>query len=315
MKILSLFITLICIVSFAENPNLSHPSKTKKTQVQVVELSNYSFNADNFFEERKNLTFRETTAEVKFQRWGLEAIDRVNDLIPSQDRLDKIKLKLIFQADIQTSSALIAAVPVSIIDSYQEPKTLSIRLGMLELKDDETSFKITVAHEYSHLILENASRMAGTTPATAETIQFWSKPIYEGAADLMASMAFETHYTGSLQSWGTRDLFEYVSLDDAQNAKDSTVVSARAAFQKMNLIPKFQIYENWLETIEKFIQSSGGKDPYAEGSWFAGSLYKIADNHQWRAKLAKELVSRAKSGEIESDTLHFYEKLKSQLVK
>lgn len=300
-------------MGFAENGQLNVPSKTIKTKVQVVELSSYSFTADTFFEGRKNLAFKEKPAKVKFQRWASEAIDKVNYLIPNQDRLDKVKLNLIFQADIQTFSGLIAAVPISIIDSYQEPKTLSIRLGMLELKNDETSFKITVAHEYSHLIFENASRKAGTTPAVAEAIQFWSKSIYEGAADVMASMALNTHYTGSLQNWGTRDLFEYRTLEDVQKANDTTVVRARAAFQKMNLIPKFQIYENWLETIEKFIQSSGGNDPYAEGSWFAGSLFKITDTHEKKLKLAAELLSQAKSGQIETYSLHLYEKLKTRI--
>jgi hypothetical protein len=101
----------------------------------------------------------------------------------------------------------------------------------------------------------------------------------------------------------------------AQKAKDTTVVRARAAFQKMNLIPQFQIYENWLETIEKFIQSSDGKDPYAEGGWFAGSLFKVADTHQKKLKIAMELLSQAKSGQTETNSLHLYEKLKARIQK
>lgn len=313
MKILFLFIASLHSISFAAKPNPSGPSKTKMTQVQVVELSNYSFAADSFFQERKNLAFIEVPADTKFSTWALDAIERVNLLIPNQDRLDNVKIKLIFEADIQTSSGLIVAVPMSMIDSYQEPKTLSIRLGMLELKNDEISFKMTVAHEYSHLIFENASRSAGTTLPTAEAIEFWAKPIYEGTADVMAAMALNTHYTGSILSWGTRDLLEFKTLEDAQKAKDTTVVKARDAFQKMSLIPQFQIYVNWLEVIEKFIQSAGGKDPYAEGSWFAGSLFKVADSHEKKLKLASELLSQAKSGQVEDSSLHLYKKLKARI--
>ncbi len=312
---MSLFFVFIFATGIAKSNNFSESSKTKLIQIEVVELTDYSFTADSFFEDRKNVTFKEKPADPKFQKWALEAIDKVNQLIPKDDQLQSLKLKLIFQANIQTSYGLISAVPVSIIDSYQEPKTLSIRLGMLELKDDEITFKITVAHEYSHLVFENASRKSGKTNANAEVMTSWSKPIYEGAADLMASLALNTHYTGGLDCWATRDLFEFENLEEAQNAKDATITKARKAFQMMGLVPKFKIYENWLELVEKFIQSSGNKDPYAEGSWFAGGLLRIADTHQKKMNLVRELIYEAKSGHVEDSTLHFYNKLKSRIEK
>ncbi len=283
------------------------------TKVEVVELTTYSFTSDSFFDERKNLSFIERPAEEKFVRWAAEAIAKVNRLIPSENRVPKVKLKLIFSANIKTRRALLKDVPISIIESYQEPKTNSIRLGMLELKDSQLSFQQTVAHEYTHLIFEKVSRETGATPLEKEHMEFWLKSVYEGVADMMASLALETPYTGEPGIWSTRNINEFKTLDEAKGAKASTVPRAKKAFRKMGLIPKYKIYEEWLKRVEQFFKASGGADPYAEGTWFAGALLKKADTPARRTKLIKVLIDSAKVGKIENEIESFYRDIVGRL--
>jgi hypothetical protein len=271
-------------------------SNESLTSVEVVELVNYAFTADCFFADRKNLSFSEQPADPTFVQWAEEAISKVNRFLPQDARVPVVKLKLIFEADIKTHRGQVKNVPISIIESYQEPKNMSIRLGMLELKNSKLSFQQTVSHEYSHLVFENLSRKAGKTNVDAEHLEFWPKPVYEGIADLMASFALDTPFTGEPGGWATRNLNEFKTAEEAKNAKDSTVLRARAAFQKMGLIPKYQIYQGWLSTVEKFLEASGGSDPYALGTWFAGSLLKAADSPAKKERLVRLLIDSARSG-------------------
>lgn len=309
MKIFFSFIFLItsaCSSSQVAKPILPESPKVK---LEVVEISNYKFSANSFFDEKKDVSFDEKPADRKYFTWAEEAIHRVDDLLPSADRLPQVKIKLIFTASIQTKSALFPNVPISIIESYQEPKTHSIRLGMLELKDSKESFQLTVAHEYSHLVLENASRKAGTTLATSDQIEFWSKSVYEGIADLFMSLAMNSNFTAEPGTWAAHDLNEYSSLKKAKAAKDTTVATARLAFQKMNLIPKYPLYEDWLSKIGAYIKGHGGHDPYAEGRWLAGSLKKSANTNAKKEKLVLLVLEAAKAGTKVDDTQTFHNRV------
>ncbi len=291
-----------------KNPSDDQTSQpASKTSIEVVELRNYSFKADTFFEERENLTFQEVPADPKYAIWTKEAIEKVNGLITVDDQLPHLKIKLIFEATITSKSGKKQQhVPISIIESYQEPKTDSIRLGMLELKDNKQTFLCTVAHEYSHLIFENASRKAGTTSATNEQIEFWSKPAYEGLPDLMMGMALNSTVNGDPKEWYARSLNQFQTLEEAKKSKDNLVLRAKVAFRKIGLTPQYPQYTNWISTVGHYLKSLGGSDPYSEGTWLAGSLLKIADTPAKQQKLARLLVARAKSGEKILDLQLFY---------
>lgn len=307
------FILLILTACSAKPVEKTILLESSRPKLEVVEISNYHFTADSFFDEKKEVSFDEKPADPKFFNWAEESIQRVDELLPPSDRLPHVKLKLIFSASIQTKKALLPNVPISIIESYQEPKTHSIRLGMLELKDSKESFQLTVAHEYSHLVFENASRKAGTTQATSDQIEFWSKSAYEGLADLFMSLAMNSNFTSEPGTWAAHDLYEYSSLKKAKAAKDTTVATAKVAFKKMNLIPQYPLYEDWLSKIGAYIKAHGGHDPYAEGRWLAGSLKKSANTDVKKEKLVRLILEAAKAGTKIDDLQAFHNRLVKDL--
>ena len=310
---MSQLIACIFLLAFFGCAQKQSVSNTIVTEVKVVEITDLNFKADSFFEERINLSFHEAEVDPIFQIWAEEAIINVNELLPSDAILPQVKIKLIFQAKIESSNGKVILTPISIIDSYQEPKTKSIRLGMTELKNDKLSFQLTVAHEYAHLVFENASRVSGKTPSTAENFDFWSKSIYEGTADLVMALALNSDLTAASNNWSSRNINEFTNIADARKSKDETYQRAHSAFKKMGLIPKYEIYNEWLKKVKKYIASIGGIDPYAEGRWLAGSINKIAVTQSDKKKIVSLLVAKAQSGKPENDIEKLYVELINHL--
>lgn len=308
------FAFFLCLLAFVSPYAHATPlGGEAKTKIQVTELVDLKFKADSFFGDRKDMTFTEAPAEARFSIWAKDAIDKVNHLLASDLHVPFVKIKLIFRASITSSSGDTKIVPISMIESYQEPKTSSLRLGMAELNDSEESFKLTVAHEYAHLVLENASRMAGSTPLDADRISFWPQSIYEGLADFLMSSAMNSDFTADKNCWGARDLKEFKSLEQARETQYSIVDRARRAFEKMGLIPHHPIYEDWLIKVDAYIKSIGGVDPYAEGIWLAGSLRTHATDDEKRQALVRLLTDSAKAGSPVRDIQAFHDDLTSRL--
>lgn len=290
------------------------PLLSQATQVDVVEIKSYSFTGDSFLGLRKEEKYREHSAREKYFSWASDAIQKVNQYLPKEDRLDKVKLKLIFSAKIKTSKSTIM-VPISNIESYQEPKTNSIRLGMLELRDSRESFQLTVAHEYAHLVFENAARKSGVVSKDKDNLEFWSKGIYEGTADYLMAIAFSTNRTASESDWSVRHLDEFKTIADARSAPNNTIAKASKFFQSQNLVPQFSIYSDWLEKVGKFIQTSGQVDPYAEGGWVAGSLLKLGTSSSEKNKVATNLLKMARIGTNYQDPQKFVEAVSKEVIK
>lgn len=309
----SLGLMISILLSGCVTPQQVASPKENNTQLEVVELKGYRFKSDSFFDEKKNLTFQEEPVDPKYKQWASEAIDRVNYLLSPADRVPQVRLKLIFVATVESKDGKINHIPISIIESYQEPKTNSIRLGMEELKDSKMSFQLTVAHEYAHLVFENASRKAGKTSAEDETISFWPKSAYEGLADLVMAMAMDSHYTAEPGSWAARDLYQFNTLKTSVTAKDDSVSRARSAFKKMNLVPRYKIYDDWLARVGKYIESNGGADPYAAGSWLAGSLLGQTKTETKKRGLLSVVLEYAKSGKPVDDLQIFHDELVRRL--
>ena len=280
-----------------------------KTEVNVVEIKNLKFKADSFFDDRAEMSSQEIPVSGKYLLWSEEAISQVNNLLPLEAQIPTVKIKLIFEAEIKDSKGIVRKTPISLIESYQEPQTQSIRLGMAELINDKESFQLTVAHEYAHLVFENVSRQAKTTAKDDHHIKFWPKSIYEGTADLLMGLALKSDLTASRKNWSSKNLQQFKNLKEAQTAPNDTVIQARAVFTEMKLIPTYPIYSDWLEKVERFIRASGGVDPYAEGRWLAGSLLKKFKNQEGQTKLVLELLKRARSGQVVSDIQKFHDEL------
>jgi hypothetical protein len=200
---IALFLSACSTTDKSMNPTLS------RTRIEVAELKNMRFQSDSFFGEKQNLTFLETPAASKYVLWAEEAVRRVNLLLPSTAHVPYVKIKLVFEATVISSKGVERLTPISMIESYQEPKTNSIRIGMRELSNDKESFLLTIANEYSHLVVEHQSRMSGTTPQEQDYIQFWPKSLYEGIADLMMALALNSTRTAGPNNWSSKRLDEF----------------------------------------------------------------------------------------------------------
>lgn len=296
MNIIRLFL-IYCFVSI-----LSIPAQA--TEVDVVEMKDYTFSGDSFFDQRKDESFTEQAAPEKFVDWATEAIGKVNKFLPKEAEVARVKIKLVFFATIKSSKQNLK-VPISNIESYQEPKTNSIRLGMLELQDNKESFQLTVAHEYAHLVFENVARSSGVVSKDSDNIEFWAKSIYEGTADYLMAIAFETNRTASVSDWSVRRLDKFKTLADARAASNNTVAKASNFFQSQNLVPQFLIYSDWLEKVGKFIQISGKVDPYVEGSWVVSSMLRLGTSSSIKSKVVSHLLKVARTGAKYQDPQEF----------
>jgi hypothetical protein len=94
---------------------------------------------------------------------------------------------------------------------------------------------------------------------------------------------------------------------------DQTVPRAKEAFQRMGLIPKYKIYAEWLVSIDRFIQSMGGVDPYAEGRWLAGTLRKVASTPAKKKQLIEVLLALAREGKSTGDAQAFLDDVIAKL--
>jgi hypothetical protein len=288
-------------------------SVSSQTRLEVTELIDMRFQGDSFFSEKLNLMFFEAPASPKYVSWAEEAVNRVNLLLPSTGYVPRVKIRLIFEAKIIASNGIERRTPISMIESYQEPKTNSIRIGMHELLEDKESFQLTIAHEYAHLVVEHQSRLSGSTSGNNDHIQFWPKSLYEGIADLMMAMALDSIRTAGPNNWSSKRLDEFRSLQEAREEKDRTVAQAKIAFESMGLIPSFPIYDDWLLKVKTYVDSIGGVDPYAEGRWFAGSVLNKAKSPEIGKKIIELILNDARTGEKVKDIKKYQATLMARL--
>ncbi len=87
---------MCCFVSL-----LSLPAQA--TEVDVVEMKDYTFSGDSFFDQRKDESFTEQAAAKKFVDWASEAIGKVNRFLPKEAEVERVKIKLVFFATIKSS--------------------------------------------------------------------------------------------------------------------------------------------------------------------------------------------------------------------
>jgi hypothetical protein len=125
LNILASSVMIHLTVLAADQP---HRKAACSTDVRVVDLKNYSFTAKSFLEPRRDLAFKEIDSTIKYKNWADDAVARVNHLFPKDSKLCDVEFKLIFDAQIKSpETQTIELVPISIIESYQEPKTNSVR--------------------------------------------------------------------------------------------------------------------------------------------------------------------------------------------
>jgi hypothetical protein len=166
-------------------------------------------------------------------------------------------------------------VPASLVLSGQIPPQNAIRLGLFEIGDDIAAIRSILAHEMGHMIMEWVARKSGKASESDFVLPFWSKAIYEGVADFAAVCVTGDTLVGSRNGWFQRDILQFSELSEVP---PPSVQKIREGFVAHSLIPQFRTYVNWLAAIEDYFQGSGSREPYAEGTWIAGQLWRMSSS-------------------------------------
>ena len=177
------------------------------------------------------------------------------------------------KADIKFPDGTIESTPLSLITTMQHPRKNSIRMGSLETGERVALFRSQLSHEVSHLLVEWASRQSGVTSRDQEFFTNWSKSIYEGVADFITAVVTRSTLIGSEEIWFRRDIKSFETLSEARHSRLSLDL-ARFGLKREGLAPKFRVYREWLDWLESVFRDEQVIDPYAEGLWIAGQLWK-----------------------------------------
>jgi hypothetical protein len=139
-----------------------------------------------------------------------------------------------------------------------------------------------------HMLVEWVGRKSGVVDAAKPFMDLWSKPIYEGVADWVAAVTTNSTVIGSNAIWFKRSILAFDSLEDAREKSVGAMPALlERGLNEMQLIEKYRAYREWLELVKKYL--SDKPDPYAEGQWIAGELWKISDE----GKRSKEVFGSA----------------------
>lgn len=278
-------------------------------KVVMLERANLAFDTDDLLSDRTNEQFDAKEVDPKFKAAAEELFAESLNFLPL--KYWPLQLTIVHESKALVRSPLErGSIPISVINSYQRPMESMIQLGMLELEPDLDGYKRTLAHEIGHMLVEWASRSAGSTPATSPRISFWHQSVYEGVGDY-----FETVLNGpSLGDtrWYVRDAFRFSKLEDALQTKGNTAAAAERGFRESGLIAH-PLYLDWLEKVKAYIDSLSG-DPYMAGSWLAGQLFKLGEQTS-HDQVAGRIVQLAVEGRQFTSVEHFLKEVSSGLAE
>lgn len=280
-------------------------------KIVIEDRKNLSFTTSSTSMDRENENFELATPPIKIREAIEQTICSTIKFIDKEYLPDELFIQLEHSAQVQSPNYS-ELIPTSLVLSQQIPIKNSIRLSLYELENDRTALNSILAHEVGHMLMEWIARRSNVTDSSQEVIHFWSKPIYEGIADFTSACVTGQTLIGSRDLWFGRDILQYNSLEDAKNPTLSMAESIKIAFNEIGLIPKYQFYRNWLSTVEQFLKDANIKDPYSEGTWVAGQLWKMS-NSCTDKRIWSVLSKFAESGEPFSDSAEFIQAVNKNL--
>lgn len=275
----------------------------------MIERANHVFEMDDLLSDRSNEKFDAEEVDPNFKAAAEGVLAKSLQFLPL--KYWPLQLTIVHESKALVRSPLEnGSIPISVINSYQRPIESMIQLGMFELEEDLDGYKRTLAHEIGHMLVEWASRSAGSTPADAPRISFWHQSVYEGVGDY-----FETVLNGpSLGDtrWYVRDAFRFSSLEEALQTQENTAATAERGFSKSGLIAH-PLYLDWLEKVKAYIDSLSG-DPYMAGSWLAGQLFKLGERASHK-QVADRIIQMAVEGRQFTNVEQFLNEVSSGLAE
>ncbi len=272
---------------------MSQDPYVSEMEIRIVQHDSLRFRYED------NITNRRSSSSIARVHDHPEVVSVVAEtacLVDKKYHPILLTIHLEFEAEAETSE-LRETIPLSLVFSQQIPPENSIRLGMLEMKDDPIALRSILAHEMGHLIVEWVARTHGVAKASDYVIPFWSKPIYEGVADFAAACVTRSTLIGSEKCWFHRDILTYTTLEDARDPSLDMGEQLERGFRTLGLIPKYDSYARWVDFIRSSFKRQGIRDPYSEGTWLAGQLWELSKNGLAGPKVWDAITRLTASGE------------------
>jgi hypothetical protein len=271
--------------------------------IEVVERTDLEFSAPNLGDARSSESFavREPASKI------LDSAQRISRLALSflDPKFHPASLRIVLETrGVMTfEDGTKESIPLSLMTSQQQPAKSEIRMGMLELENDVTAFETILAHELGHMLVEWPCRQSRVTKDEDFVLTHWEKSIYEGVADWFAAVVTGQTTIGSSEIWFSRDILRFGSLQEAREAPKMLLVDLERGLNSLGLIEKYRAYAEWMSLVREYI--SDIHDPYAEGTWVAGQLWKISQGTKDAHSLARRIVELALSGQSMADPEEF----------
>lgn len=286
MRILALILAL----SLYSPPGQADP-------IKVTFKNNISFGADGLAGPRLDEVFSSNSAPKDLTELTVKTIEEEIKLLPPEFHSVPITIFFEVQATLRFADGFTQDTPLSVLTSMQNPLENSIRLGIYEVRNDPVSVRSILAHEMGHMLVEWASRQTGVTPTEQLLFSAWSKGIYEGVADFISSAVTRSTLIGSNTSWFHRDILKYLGSTLQQTQTDRlSLKMAESGLPSINLVPQYRAYREWLDWLKGAFQDPAVIDPYAQGDWLAGELWKRSDNGRCANLVVTQIIRMGAGG-------------------
>lgn len=271
MKISMILLLMVLSISINQAHALS------SLQINIIKKENLSFSTLNFLSSKR---FDEMyTNGVVAPEMKATIEDSINDtiaLLPTKYVPKEITVYLEDHATIKESEVIHENVPLSVLFSVQQPKLGSIRFNTFEIITDYKSIRSIMSHEMGHMLIEWACRKEGTFPADQNVLQHLDHSIYEAIADYVAAVVTNDTIIGGKNTWFSRDILEYETVEQARNTSKSIVAETDAGLREFGLIPNFKLYNQLIPILEDAVQETGSNYPGSDGVWLAGQFWKLS---------------------------------------
>jgi hypothetical protein len=231
--------------------------------------------------------------------------------LPDDIHAEAIAVYLESSANIAYPDGTLENTPLSIITSLQDPPKNVIRLGISEIQDDVQAVRSILAHEMGHMLVEWASRQAGTTPKDQKFFSHWNKGVFEGVADFISAATTGSTIIGSRNCWFNRDILKYKSVEEAQQDRQ-TLRMFTAHMNSSGWATQYRVYASFLNTLEKLFQDPEVIDPYAAGDWLAMKLWQASDDGKNSKEMILRILAIAQAGTKIESVEDFWTKIQEE---
>ena len=245
------------------------------------------FNAAEFVRPRLSETFRSLPAPADIANAIEQTVHRVEALLPAFVHAEAMTIYLESSGSVVYPDGTIEMTPLSIITGMQSPKNNVIRLGIWEIQNDELALRSILAHEMGHMLVEWASRQAGTIPADQDLFRNWDASIYEGVAEFISAVTTGSTIIGCDTCWFHRDIFKYQTIDEARQ-DHLTLEMLEAQMNSNGWAARYPVYGDFLKFLKDWFQDPTHVDQYAAGDWLAMKLWQASDS----GKTPKDIIRR-----------------------